>query len=157
MLKNYIFIILVLLVSSLFLACEDDKKEVEESCPQPEVTGGEVAGGVPADDMGLEGGQSLDQESQPTGGSAEEEEPQGGELAGGAEELPVDEEEPQGGVEEASDPLPAGGAQLPEEEEEPTEGGAMETTEEVSGGEAAPEEDVPVDGGSLVEEEESEG
>ena len=154
MLKNNYFFILVFLMCS-FVACEDDKKEVEESCPQPEVTGGEVAGGAPAADMGLEGGQSSDQESQPTGGSAEEEDPQGGELAGGAEELPVDEEESQGGVEEVPDPLPAGGAQLPEEE--PAEGGVMETTEEVAGGEVSSEEDVPADGGSLVEEEESEG
>lgn len=143
MLKNNYFFILVFLMCS-FVACEDVKKEVEESCPQSEVTGGEVAGGVPTADMGLEGGQSSDQESQPTGGSAEEEDPQGGELAGGAEELPSDEEEPQGGSEEVSDPLPTGGAQL--QEEEPVEGG-----------EVAPEEDVPAVGGSLVEEEESEG
>ena len=58
MLKNNYFFILVLLLCS-FIACEDDKKESEESCPQPEVTGGEVAGGVSTTDMGLEGGQSF--------------------------------------------------------------------------------------------------
>lgn len=153
MLKSNNFIFLVVFLLCTLVACEKDQKETEVSCPEQEVVGGQQSGGSLAEDMGLEGGQSLDQESQPTGGSVEEEEPQGGELAGGAEELPVDEEESQGGTEEVPDPLPAGGAQLPEE---PAEGGVMETTEEVSGGEVASEEDVPADGGALVEEEASE-
>ena len=142
MLKNNYFFILSIFLLLSFVACEDDKKEVEHSC-QPEVSGGEVAGGQPASDMGLEGGQSLDQESQPTGGSAvDQEDPQGG--VQGGEDLPVGgSDEVQGGVEGGSEEdepeaLPVAGSEVPEE------------VEEAPGGEVASE------GGAEVEEESSE-
>ena len=135
MLKNNYFFILSIFLLLCFVACEDDKKEVEHSC-QPEVSGGEVAGGQPASDMGLEGGQILDQESQPTGGSAvDQEDPQGG-IQGG-EDLPVGgSDEVQGGSEEDEpEALPVAGSEAPDGEEE------------------APGGEVASEGGAEVEEE----
>ncbi len=154
MLKNNKFFILVIFLLCALSACKDDKKEQEVSCPEQEVSGGEVAGGSLDSDMGLEGGQSSDQETQPTGGSVVDlEDPQGG--VQGGEDLPAGGSNEVSGGSETPEILPAGGAQ-----EEPSEGGStelVEETEEVSGGEVASEEDVPADGGALVEEEESEG
>ena len=110
--------ILAILLTSVIVACEDDKKETEESCLPHEVSGGEVSGGsVEQEDMGLEGGQPSEQEVQPTGGSeADPEDPQGGEQE---EDLPVGGSEEQSGGEAVEDPIEGGSLQ------EPTEGGTQ--------------------------------
>ena len=132
---QHFFILVSFLVATSLVACEKDE-EVSEPQGGAQVSGGEAAGGMDQpEDMGLEGGQSLDQETQPTGGSME------------------DPEDPQGGAQggEVLEELPVAGAQVPDPEE-PVQGGSQEDPEpEVD---CAPsEEDVP-QGGVLMETEE---
>ena len=164
---QHFFILFSFLLATTLVACEDDKDDIEPSGGS-QVSGGQVSGGDMGgqsggealeedlggqneEDMGLEGGQSSDQETQLTGGTAQS--PAMGGTTSDSEGGQQSEEDCDDSVSpEDSESAEIDLSCLPEEDDS-----AEDMTEEDSSDDSSDSDEVEVEVTDSTEEDSSEG